>query len=239
MAILDIDGDARRVWDAMQAGGVALLPLDVAYAVAAQTIDAVERTYEAKGRSFSKPCGFLGNFVMMCEVLDVDARAREIVEAVVVDYDLAMSIVGPYHANHEYFARIDPRCIARATKNGTMDILLNAGRLHNALARLAWEHKFPVLGSSANVSLSGSKFRLEDVEPRVREAASIEIDYGLVPLHNPEMISSTIIDLVTLDVHRFGVNYDVIQDILRRHFSITLPDKPKVRDELIRGAARG
>ena len=70
------------------------------------------------------------------------------------------------------------------------------------------------------MSLSGSKFRLEDVEPRVREAASIEIDYGLVPLHNPEMISSTIIDLVTLEVHRFGVNYAVIQDILRRHFNI-------------------
>ena len=239
MGVIDIDGDASRVWHAMQAGGVALIPLDVAYAVAAQTIDAVDRTYEAKGRSFSKPCGFLGSFVMMKDVLDLDTRAREIAEAVVVDYDLAMSVVGPYHADHEYFANIDPRCITRATKNGTMDVLLNAGRLHNALADLAWERKFPILGSSANVSLTGSKFRLEDVETCVREVASIEINYGLVPLHNSDMISSTIIDLVTLDVHRFGVNYEVIQDILKRHFRIALPNKPVARDKLVRGAARG
>jgi tRNA A37 threonylcarbamoyladenosine synthetase subunit TsaC/SUA5/YrdC len=239
LAVIDIEADARRIWDAMQAGGVALIPLDVAYAVAAQTIEAVDRTYEVKGRSLSKPCGSLGNFTMMCELLDVDSRAREIAEAVVVDYNLAMSVVGPYHADHEYLAQIDPRCIARSTKDGTMDILLNAGRLHNAIADFAWEKKFPVLGSSANVSLTGSKFRLQDVEQTVRDAAAIEIDYGLVPLHNPEQISSTIIDLVTLDVHRFGVNYEVIQDILKRHFRIDLPEKPVARDQLIRGAARG
>lgn len=239
MAVIDIEGDARRIWDTMQAGGVALMPLDVAYTVAAQTIEAIDRTYEAKGRSLSKPCGSLGNFTMMSEVLDVDNRSLEIAEAVVVDYGLAMSVVGPYHADHEYLATIDPRCIERSTKNGTMDILLNAGRLHNALADLAWEQKFPILGSSANASLTGSKFRLEDVEQSVRDAAAIEINYGLVPLHNPELISSTIIDLVTLDVHRFGANYDVIRDILRRHFRIDLPPKPAVRDQLIRGAARG
>ena len=223
----------------MQAGGVALIPLDVAYTVAAQTIEAIDRTYKAKGRSFSKPCGSLGNFEMMSEVLDVGSRAREIVEAVVVDYDLAMSVVGPYHSDHPYLATIDPQCIQRSTKNGTMDILLNAGRLHNALADLAWQHQFPVLGSSANASLTGSKFRLQDVEQVVRDAAEIEIDYGLVPLHNNEQISSTIIDLITLEVHRFGVNYHVIQDILKRHFDVDLPDKPLTRDELIRGAARG
>ena len=239
MAVIDIEDDARRVWDTMQAGGIALIPLDVAYTVAAQTIEAIDRTYEAKGRSFSKPCGSLGNFTIMSEVLDVDNRACEIAEAVVVDYDLAMSVVGPYHADHEYLATINPRCLERSTKNGTMDILLNAGQLHNALANLAWEHKFPVLGSSANASLTGSKFRLEDVEQVVQDAAEIKIDYGLLPLHNPEQISSTIIDLVTLDVHRFGVNYEVIQDILRRHFRIDLPNKPAARDQLIRGAARG
>ena len=239
MSVIDTEGDAQRIWDVMQTGGVALIPLDVAYTVAAQTIEAIDRTYEAKGRSFSKPCGSLGSFAMARELLDVDSRALEIVEAVVVDYNLAMSVVGPYRADHAYLASIDPRCIERSTKNGTMDILLNAGQLHNALADLAWQKKFPVLGSSANASLSGSKFRLQDVEQSVRDAAAIEIDYGLVPLHNAERISSTIIDLVTLEVHRFGVNYAVIQDILKRHFKIDLPDKPLAQDQLIRGAARG
>ena len=239
MAVLNIEGDAERVWEVMQSGGVALIPIDVAYTLVAQTIDGLDRTYEAKGRSFSKPSGSLGNVEMMNAVLDIDNRAREVVDAIVGEYDLAMSVIGPFHRDHEYFSKVDPRCIERSTKNGTMDILLNAGRFHNHLAQMAWERKFPIMGSSANISLSGSKFRLENVEPRVRGACDIEIDHGLVRHHNPELISSTIIDVTTFDVHRFGANYEVIKDIMKRHFDIDFPEKPIAREDRIRGAALG
>ena len=239
MPILDIEGDAERIWEVTQNGGVALIPIDVAYTVVAQTLPGIDKTYKAKGRSFSKPCGSLGNLDIVDAVLKIDDRAREVVHAVVEDYDLAMSVIGPFDRDHAFFSKIDPACIDRSTKNGTMDILLNAGRLHNQLARMSWERKFPIMGSSANVSLAGSKYRLDDVEPEVRAAADIEIDYGLMRHHNPEMISSTIIDVTTFEVHRFGANYEIIKDILQRHFDIALPEKPARREDRIRGAALG
>lgn len=239
MSVINIEEDAKRIWDTIQDGGIAIFPLTVAYAIVAQTIDAIDRTYQAKGRTYSKPCGTFGNFDIMSNVLDLDNRAKEIVEAVVLDYDLTMSVIGRYQPDHEFFSNVDPRCIERCTKNGTIDILMNAGKLHNALAKKSWENKFPIIGSSANASLTGSKFRLEDIEPQVLDAADITVDYGLVPLHNPELISSTIIDVTTLEVHRFGANYEMIQDIMSRHFSVQLPNKPSAREDLIRGDALG
>ena len=120
---------------------------------------------------------------------------------------------------------------------GTLDMLINAGPLHNALARMAWERQFPIMGSSANRSLSGSKFRLQDIEPEVRAAAAIEIDYGLARYANAEGISSTILSFPKVEVLRFGVYYEQIRDILGRHFRIELPPKPAGRQIL--GAALG
>jgi hypothetical protein len=84
----------------------------------------------------------------------------------------------------------------------------------------------PVFGSSANTSMTGSKFRLEDVDAPVRSAATIEVDYGLVKYANDAAISSTILDLQTYQVHRYGVCFDQISDILSRWFHIDLPPKP-------------
>ncbi len=234
---LDIDGDAERVWQVMQDGGVAIIPLDVAYGVFAQRPDAVRRIFEAKGRSFTKPSGSLGNLEIMREILVLRPGDREIAEAIVGDFGLPVSVVAPFRADHPFLSGLDPFCIERSTKAGTLDMLLNAGALHDALARLAWERQFPIMGSSANRSLSGSKFRLEDVEAEVRAAADIAIDYGLVRYANAEAISSTIISFPQIEVLRFGACYEQIRDILRRFFKIDLPPRPE--HGLIRGAAFG
>lgn len=237
MSVLDPKADARRVFDAMQAGGVAIVPLDVAYAVFGTTAEAIKTIYTAKGRSFSKPNGTLANTAIFKEVHEVDTRAREVVAAITEDYDLPLSIVGKHREGNGFTAALDAFCFERSTKNGTMDLLLNAGPLHRELTALSWETGQPVMGSSANVSLGGSKFRLQDVEAPVRDAASITVDYGLSRYNNPLAISSTIIDLGNFEVHRFGVCYEQIRDILKRHFALDLPQMPD-RD-LVRGAAVG
>lgn len=234
---LDITVDAERVWQAMQAGGVAILPLDVAYGIFAQTPAGVTRIFEAKGRSFSKPSGSLGSLEIMREVHILSGRDMDIARCLVEDYDLPFSPVAPFRADHPFLAKVDPVSLQRSTKAGTLDMLINAGPLARELARLAWERQHPVMGSSANRSLSGSKFRLADIEPEVRAAASIEIDYGLSRYHNGEAISSTILAFPKLEVLRFGVCYAQIRDILARHFRIELPPKPQA--DLIRGAALG
>ncbi len=235
--VRDIQGDARRVWETLQKGGVGIIALDVSYAFVAQTGAAAERTFDAKGRSATKPMGSIGSLEIMREVQVLTPRCRDIASALVEDYGLPFSPVAPFRADHPFMKRLDPLALARSTKGQTLDMLINAGPLHNALAKLAWEHQQPILGSSANKSLSGSKFRLEDIEPEVLAAADVTVDYGLCRYHNPEAVGSTILVFPQVEVLRFGVAYEHIRDILKRHFRIELPPRPA--GDITIGAARG
>jgi tRNA A37 threonylcarbamoyladenosine synthetase subunit TsaC/SUA5/YrdC len=79
-----------------------------------------------------------------------------------------------------------------------------------------------VFGSSANRSLQGSKYRLQEIEPEVRAAARLELDYGLSRWATPEGLSSTIIDFVDFSVVRIGHQFARIEEALQRRFDIRL-----------------
>jgi tRNA A37 threonylcarbamoyladenosine synthetase subunit TsaC/SUA5/YrdC len=104
-------------------------------------------------------------------------------------------------------------------------MLLNAGPLHREITRLSWERRTLLFGSSANLSMHGTKFRVEDMEPEIRAIADITIDHGLMRYH-PWQASSTLLNCETLEVVRFGSCYENIADILARHFRIALPPRP-------------
>lgn len=226
MPVIDPQADALSVFDVLGKDGVAIVPLDVAYAIFGGSGNAIRRIFEAKGRSFTKPNGMLADFELFSEVHVVGQRERDIVRAVTADFGLPLSVVAPFRADHPVFGGVDAFAMERSTKVGTLDLLLNAGPLAVELARLSRERNRPVLGSSANRSLSGSKFRLEDVDAEVRAAADLALDYGLCRYANPRAISSTILDLGTFQVHRYGVCYEQIADILSRWFRISLPPMP-------------
>ena len=82
-----------------------------------------------------------------------------------------------------------------------------------------------IIGSSANVSLRGVKFRVGDIEPDIIEAADVVVDYGLMRW-NSYAKSSTMIDVGDMRVVRYGSCFDLIDDVLRRHFDIALPAEP-------------
>ncbi len=54
--------DAARLFDALAAGGIGIVPLDVAYAVVATTPGGIRRIFETKQRSYEKPSGMFGNW---------------------------------------------------------------------------------------------------------------------------------------------------------------------------------
>ncbi len=222
MTVLDPATDAARAFDAIAGGGVALIPLDVAYAVVGNAGQAIRRIFEAKERGLDKPNGMFGSRALFEEVYEVDQRRRDIVAAVTEDFDLPFSIVAPFRSQHPIFRDLDAIALERSTKRGTLDMLMNAGPLHSALADLGLERGMAILGSSANKSLAGSKFRLEDVEPEIRAAADIEFDYGLCRYQNREGISSTIVDLISFEVIRRGCCIEQIADILKRYFDIEI-----------------
>src|SRR6185369_8726941 len=101
---------------------------------------------------------------------------RNLVRAVIFDNGLPLSIVAPFRASHPLFGSVAPFVMANSSKAGTIDILMNAGPTHDEIARLALETSKPVFGSSANRSLTGSKFVFNDVESEVREVADIALD---------------------------------------------------------------
>ena len=222
VAAATLAADVRAVMDAIAAGGVAIAPLDVAYAIVAATPDGIRRIYAAKNRSYEKPGGMFANWQMSAEIHAMDDDRHAIVRHLVEVENLPFSIVAPFRADHPFVAASDPWVVEASTKNGTMDMLFNAGQFHNEMARQSRERTMPVFGSSANMSLRGSKYRLADIEQPVLDAADICFDYGTSRYANDEGLSSTIIDFGEFAVIRVGHEFARLQRVFADTFDIEL-----------------
>tara|TARA_Y100001970_G_scaffold294368_1_gene451821 strand:- start:2472 stop:3179 length:708 start_codon:yes stop_codon:yes gene_type:complete len=219
---LNIVKDASRVLDTINSGGVGIIPLDVAYAVIGNSESAIKRIFSAKNRSFEKPSGMFSNWDLFNEIQIVGQRERDIVKCITIDNNLPMSSVAPFLHEHPIFKEVDSFVLKNSSKSGTIDMLMNAGDLHNEMTKQSLERNTPVFGSSANTSLQGSKYKLEDIEEPVRKAADIEIDYGISKYHNVQGRSSSIIDLRDFKTIRVGVCYEEICRLFKLNFSIDL-----------------
>lgn len=225
---LEIKRDARRALDAIRSGGIAILPMDVGYSLIASRGEALERIFAAKQRAPTKYNAMLGSLETSRELHDLTAEQRDFVEAVTCDHDLPLGIIAPVCATHPLLRALDPLAARRSVYHGTVCTLLNAGPFHAEICALSLAECVPLFGSSANRSMQGTKFRVEDIEAEIRAIADITVDYGLRKFH-PHQASSTLIDMTTMTVARRGSCFELIRDVAQRHFSITLHD---VRPEL-------
>jgi hypothetical protein len=155
----------------------------------------------------------------------MDEHKKAIVRAVTVKHDLPLSVIAPFRREHPFLRNLDPFVLNNANKDGTLNLLLNAGRLRTRISCISYEAMTPLVGSSANISLTGSKYRVEDIEPEMIAAADIVIDYGLSRYHNPLGRSSTMLDFRDLSVVREGVCFERIRDVIRDEFDIELQAK--------------
>ena len=213
--------DAARLFDALAAGGIGIVPLDVAYAVVATTPVGIRRIFATKQRSYEKPSGMFGNWRLSREIHLMDERKHDMVRELVEQEKIPFSVVAPFRADHPLLAAVDPFVMANSSKGGTLDMLLNAGQFHDAIAEGVVERGTAVFGSSANLSLTGSKYRYEDIEPPIREAAAIHFDYGQSKYAHKDGLASTIIDFTdfSVDPRRplFRTPEARVCDALRRH----------------------
>jgi tRNA A37 threonylcarbamoyladenosine synthetase subunit TsaC/SUA5/YrdC len=213
----------KRIFETVSDGGVGIFRTDVGYAIVGQTAPAIERIFTHKNRSYNKPCGCFGSLEMFSELIDCSELAREFVRVVVVDHGLPLSIVGRYRANHPIIANADPFVVEHGTKGGTIDLLMNVGPIHDEIARRALESGRGVFGSSANMSLSGSKYSFESIEPKLRNAVDTAIDGGATLYSNPDGLGSSIIDLDTFRPFRIGVKFEEICAIAKAELDIDIP----------------
>ncbi|MBM3522790.1 MAG: Sua5/YciO/YrdC/YwlC family protein [Alphaproteobacteria bacterium] len=223
--VLDVEADARRAFDVLKRGGIAILPNDVGYSLIGGSAAALKRIFETKGRAPTKLNAMLGNDAIHREVHVVDARQRDIVRAITTDHGLPLGLIAPARQDHPLLRSLERDAWEASSKAGTVCMLLNAGPFHEAICRLSFAETHPLFGSSANRTMTGTKFRVEDMEPEIRAIADVIIDYGLRKYHLYKA-SSTLLDIAAMKVVRFGSCYELIADILKRQFAIELPPKP-------------
>lgn len=220
-----LEHDVAEVLDVVYGGGVAIVPLDVAYAIVGHSKAAIRRIFVAKSRSYEKPSGMFANWTTSNHLHLLPDEKREMIRSVIEQDHLPFSVVAPFNDKHPFLANVDPFVIQNSTKAGTLDMLLNAGSFHDEIARQAWASGKPVFGSSANSSLKGSKYHLEEIEPEVRAAADICVDYGLSKYANEEGRSSTIIDFTDFTVIRVGVVFERVRQAFKDRCGVDLKVK--------------
>lgn len=221
LPVPDYQKDAERVFRTLREGGIAIVPTSIGYAIVGATSEAIRRTHKAKGRAPSKYNAFTGSQALHEEVHVLDERKRAMVRMLTVDYDLPVGTIAPCRKEHPIFQKLDRDVYEQSTFHDTAALLLNGGPILKELGRLSHEHGIGVIGSSANRSLQGTKFRLKDIEPEVIAEADELVDYGLVRWAAYGK-SSTMIDFTTMTATRVGACYDLISDVLLRHFDVTL-----------------
>ncbi len=217
-----LEQDAADVLATVYGGGVGLVPLDVAYALVGHTEGAVKTIFSTKNRSYEKPNGMLSNAQMSDAIHILPDEKRQIIHTIIEKHNLPFSVVAPFDASHAFFKDVDSFVMQNSTKVGTLDMLLNAGQFHNELARQAWGNGRPIFGSSANISLTGSNYRLQDIEEPIRRISDISIDHGTSKYVNDLGRSSSIIDFRDFSVIRVGVIFDKLEQIFRDEFGIAL-----------------
>ena len=226
MTMLDIPGDARKAFEILKNGGIAIMPMDVGYTCSGGSAIALQKIFDTKGRTTEKRNALIGDMEIHKALHVTDQRGRDVVKAVCEDHGLPFGPIAPCILDHPILQNLEPEAIPGSIKNNTICILVNAGAFHSEICRYSREFNFPIFGSSANKSRAGTKFRVEDIEPEILEIADIIIDYGLRKYHLYSA-SSTLIDLRTLEVVRIGSSYELISDILKRYFNHELPPPPK------------
>ncbi|MFP6697377.1 MAG: Sua5/YciO/YrdC/YwlC family protein [Alphaproteobacteria bacterium] len=214
----DFEGDAERAMAVLRRGGIAILPMDVGYSLIGGSKAALARIFEAKGRAADKLNAMVGDHAIHEAIHLVDQRAQDVVQALTVDAGLPLGVIAPCDLSHPLLRVID---LDGSNKDGTIALLMNAGSFHGAISRLSLATGHPLFGSSANRSLQGTKFRVEDMEPEITAIADIIIDYGLRKYH-PYGASSTLLDVTDMTVVRKGACFELITDTLRRRFDIAL-----------------
>lgn len=223
MTDLDIKGDARRAFDTLKAGGIAIFPVDVGYTIAGGSQASLQRIFKTKGRTPTKLNAMVGDMAIHRSLHRLDARASAMVAMLTEGYELPVGVIAPYAPDHLLVQRLDPAALSGSSKDGTIAMLVNAGPFHAELCRLSSAEVFPIFGSSANLTNTGTKFRVQDIPHQLLDIADTVIDYGLRKYHHYQR-SATLINFQTMGVVRQGSCYELIADVLARHFEVQLPD---------------
>jgi L-threonylcarbamoyladenylate synthase len=161
-------------------GGLAVFPTDTVYGLGTHpdSVEGVHRLYWIKGRSPDRPAAvlFFELETAFAEVPEIGLKTRAALDRLLPG---PVTVLVPNPAT-----RFPLACGADPSRLG-----LRVPKLDEKLAKLA-NVKAPILQSSANPTGEPDPRSLDDVDPRIRRGADIELDAGVLP-----GTPSTVIDL--------------------------------------------
>jgi tRNA A37 threonylcarbamoyladenosine synthetase subunit TsaC/SUA5/YrdC len=222
---IDIASDAKRVFEVLKNGGLAIVPADIGYGLIAIDPAALQKAFVTKQRQAHKRHAMVGSWRLHKELHVLPEREAKMVEVLAKDLDLPIGVIAPYRADHPIIQQLGENTLKRSSVDGTIAMLVNGGALQDEISRLCMDANLPLMGSSANLTGRGTKSLVENIEPEILAVADIIIDYGKRKFSQPRP-SSTLIDFRTLELMRYGACFDVIQDVFKRWYGIVLPDDP-------------
>jgi tRNA A37 threonylcarbamoyladenosine synthetase subunit TsaC/SUA5/YrdC len=155
MGAPDIKADARRAFEVLKAGGIAIIPAKMGYAIASSSTAALEKVFTTKRRGAHKRHAMGGSYELHKELHVLDPQHAEIVRCLVQDFDLPLAVIAKYNPDHPMMKNIDQSTLEALTVDGTLAMLINGGALQDELTKLMMEANLPLLGSSANLSGTG------------------------------------------------------------------------------------
>ncbi len=222
----DIKAEADAAFAIASSGGLVLFGTDIGYGFLTSSLDTLRRLHEVKQRPLTKRTGIACAVEDLFEMDVLDSRAREMISMLVDDFDLPIGVVAPFNPDHPYIRNLSPELLEVTAYKGTMSTVVNHGDFAGRVSVLARENGYvPLFGSSANMSGTGQKFTLDEVQPQLRDIADLVLDHGLCK-YSSYRRASTMIDFATMEVNRIGTCYDVIASLLSRFFGVELPPDP-------------
>lgn len=217
--------DAREVYNLLQSGGVAIIPTEVGYGIVASSAEGIERAFAAKQRKAGHTVGVLGTWNTHRQLHVLPDQRFEISRVITEEFNMVLAVVAPYRKDHERLRNLDPVTKERMVKGDTLGIAILQGSFGRELGRMFDENSRLMIGSSANLTGKGQKFRVEDIEEEIRDCADLIVDYGLQRYHIYGR-AGTNIDLDNMRVLRIGAGYELFRLRLQKWFGINLPEDP-------------
>jgi L-threonylcarbamoyladenylate synthase len=178
------EGQVAEFEEVVAGGGLAVFPTDTVYGLGTHpdSVEGTHRLYWIKGRSPDRPAAvlFFDLERALAELPEIGARTQEALGRLLPG---PVTVLLPNPGT-----RFPLACGAEPSRLG-----LRVPKLDDKLAKLG-AVTVPILQSSANPTGEGDPRSLEEVDPRIRRGADIELDAGVLP-----GTPSTVIDLTSYE----------------------------------------
>jgi L-threonylcarbamoyladenylate synthase len=175
------DEQVKQFEEVIAGGGIAIFPTDTVYGLGTHpdSVEGAHRLYWIKGRSPDRPAAvlFFDLERALAELPEIGPKTGEALDRLLPG---PVTVLIPNPAT-----RFPLACGAEPDRLG-----IRVPELGDRLAKLS-RVAVPILQSSANPTGETDPCSLEDVDPRIRRGADVELDAGVLP-----GTPSTVIDLL-------------------------------------------